>query len=154
MYSSDFSNNIVHKNNKPYVFDKLRKKYVRFTPEESVRQHMVYYLIDTLGYPRSLIRLEETIAYGDLYKRVDILIRDNIKAQPIMLIECKASYHKINQTHLDQLAMYNQTIQAPFIVLTNGLCQVCFAINREKHTYRLLTTIPFFTTLVSKKKLI
>ena len=29
---------------KPYVYDELRRKFVRLTPEEWVRQHFVHYL--------------------------------------------------------------------------------------------------------------
>ena len=34
------------------ILDPLRRKYVRLTPEEWVRQHLVQYLISDLGYPR------------------------------------------------------------------------------------------------------
>jgi hypothetical protein len=33
-------------NEKKYIFDRLRKKYVALQPEELVRQHMVEYLIE------------------------------------------------------------------------------------------------------------
>ena len=38
------------------ILDPLRRKYVRLTPEEWVRQHLVQYLISDLGYPRAVDR--------------------------------------------------------------------------------------------------
>ena len=34
------------------VFDIIRKIYVKLTPEEWVRQHMIHYLIDFKSYPK------------------------------------------------------------------------------------------------------
>ena len=46
---------------KHYIFDVLRKKYVRLTPEEWVRQHFIHYLI----YLRSMKRSSSKI--GQIY---------------------------------------------------------------------------------------
>ena len=61
---------------KVYIFDIIRKKYVVATPEEWVRQHFIHFLINELKYPRSLFRIEGSLAYNRLQKRSDILIRD------------------------------------------------------------------------------
>ena len=42
------------------IWDELRRKYVVLTPEEWVRQHVVHYLADHLGYPRGLLVLERS----------------------------------------------------------------------------------------------
>lgn len=148
VHFSSFIKKVKQIKNKDYVFDTVRKKYVCYKPEEWVRQYMVQYLIEKLGYPRCLITLEENIKYGSLYKRVDILIRSRGKATPLMLIECKASHYKINQKHLDQIAMYNTTLKAPFISLTNGSHHFCFKINRLNNHYILLDKIPFFSKII------
>ena len=36
------------------IFDFLRKRYVRLTPEEWVRQHFVHYLVELKGYPSAV----------------------------------------------------------------------------------------------------
>ena len=33
------------------IFDIIRKKYVRLTPEEWVRQHVIHHLIEEKAYP-------------------------------------------------------------------------------------------------------
>ncbi len=37
------------------IFDSIRKKYVKNTPEEWVRQHLLRYLVEEKNYPASLI---------------------------------------------------------------------------------------------------
>ena len=55
---------------KPYVYDELRRKFVRLTPEEWVRQHFVHYLIDVLGYPQPLMQNE--VARASVRPRSDV----------------------------------------------------------------------------------
>ena len=40
------------------IYDDLRRKAVRLTPEEWVRQHFIHYLIDHLDYPAALMQNE------------------------------------------------------------------------------------------------
>jgi hypothetical protein len=40
------------------IFDPIRKKYVKLTPEEWVRQNFVQYLIHEGNYPPGLIGIE------------------------------------------------------------------------------------------------
>jgi hypothetical protein len=44
-----------------HVFDALRKKWLRLTEEEWVRQNFVHYLIAEMQYPTALIALEKGI---------------------------------------------------------------------------------------------
>ena len=55
---------LKNKENKPFIFDLVRKKWVLCTPEEWVRIHCLYYLIETLGYPASWIKVENEITYN------------------------------------------------------------------------------------------
>jgi hypothetical protein len=43
-----------------------------------------------------------------------------------MLIECKSPDVKITQKVFNQVAVYNKTIGAPYVGVTNGLVQYCF----------------------------
>ena len=42
---------------KLWIFDIVRRKYVILQPEEWVRQHVVHFLIEEKGYPKSLINV-------------------------------------------------------------------------------------------------
>ena len=143
-----FSYRIRRTKEKDYIFDLCRKKYVRLTPEEWVRQHMIHYLVRDLNYPISLIKLELPIEYGRLCKRIDMLVSGRGDASPLMLIECKASNQKIYQTHFAQVAAYNLILRAPFITVSNGVQHFCFKIDIKNGTYSLLKKIPFFEDLV------
>ena len=41
--------------NKLYIFDIVRKKFVSLTPEEWVRQHTIQFLLKEKKYPQSLM---------------------------------------------------------------------------------------------------
>lgn len=125
------------------IFDVLRKKHVVLTPEEWVRQNFVHYLINHLGYPKSLIKLERGHAYNTLQKRSDILVYSR-EGNAFMLIECKASNVKLGQNVFVQASVYNKTIRAPFLVVTNGMQHYCCRIDLENNSYKFLDQLPSF----------
>ena len=136
---------------KNYIFDILRKKSVRLTPEEWVRQHVVHYLTSHLGYPHALIKIEapQKLYNSSCKRRADILIFDNKQGAPLMLIECKASKQALQPPALTQITQYNTTFQAPFLTLTNGIQHLCYQINLQKKEYTILPSIPSFGTLIT-----
>jgi len=71
--------------NQPLIWDGLRRKHVVLTPEEWVRQHVVHYLTDHLGYPRGLLALERGLRYNQRQKRTDLLAL-NHAGQPLLLL--------------------------------------------------------------------
>ena len=128
----EFEYKVKKTSGKVSIFDIIRKKYVVLTPEEWVRQSMVHFLIGSLGYPRSLIKIETGLKYNSLAKRSDILVYDR-EASPFLLIECKTFQFPINQKALDQLGIYNNTIAAPYMALTNGLKHYCFEMKKGQN---------------------
>ncbi len=121
---------ITRKEEGTFIFDIIRKKNILLTPEEWVRQHIVCYLHYDLGYPKGLIKVESGVAYNARMKRSDIVVYLNT-GSPYLLIECKAPSVKISQSTLEQVAMYNHTLKAEILVLTNGLMHYTFKISRE-----------------------
>lgn len=121
------------------IFDVIRKKYIHLTPEEWVRQHFIHYLIIDLGYPKSLLKVESGLLYNSLRKRSDI-VAYNAKASAILLVECKSYKVNINQVAVNQAAIYNKNISAPYLVLTNGLKHYCF--KQKGSTYSVANEIP------------
>lgn len=51
-----FDYKIKKENDRLFIFDIIRKRYIALTPEEWVRQHFVAYLISHKGYPLGLYR--------------------------------------------------------------------------------------------------
>ncbi len=134
-------------NNKLYIFDIIRKKYVTLTPEEWVRQHFIHYLINTRHYPASLISVEMSFKLNKLDKRSDISIFNN-KGSLLMLVECKAPSIELNQKVFDQIFSYNLPLKASYLVVTNGIthiaCKLNTKINQIDH---FLNEIPDYSTI-------
>lgn len=144
-----FDAKISASNGKNYIFDPLRKKKVRLTPEEWVRQHFLHFLIHHLGYPAPLIKIEasQNLQHSSYKKRVDMLVSDNKKGLPLMLIECKAANNPLRPLAFTQIAQYNTIFHAPFLTLTNGIQHICYHINLMEKNYTILPQIPPFEAL-------
>ena len=104
--------------NKVYIFDVVRKKFVVLQPEEWVRQNTLQYLVQICSYPSSLIAVEKTIQLGELDKRFDIVVYKNDK--PWMIIECKEARVEIGEKTLQQILQYQQVLNAQYLIITNG----------------------------------
>jgi type I site-specific restriction endonuclease len=128
------------------IWDDLRRKYVKLTPEEWVRQHMVQYLIQYQGFPKGLISVEHSIRYMQQDRRSDIVCY-NTMGEPLMLIECKAPEVNINQKVFEQSALYNSILKAPYLVVSNGICHYCCQINHETRKYVFLENIPAYESI-------
>ncbi|UMB61551.1 type I restriction enzyme HsdR N-terminal domain-containing protein [Lutibacter sp. A80] len=129
--------------NKFFIFDIIRKKYVVLTPEEWVRQHFVWFLIEEKNYPISLIAVEKKLSINNLTKRTDILIF-NANGEPDIIVECKAPSVKITQDTFDQIARYNLKLNANYLITTNGLEHFYCKMNFKDECYDFLRTIPSY----------
>ena len=127
--------------NKTLIFDKLRKKYMVLTPEEWVRQHFVYFLIEEKKYPISLIALEKQLTINNRKKRTDILVF-NTAGNHEIIVECKAPSIKITQATFDQIARYNLKLKATYLIVTNGLEHFYCKMDFENETYIFLKEVP------------
>jgi len=140
----DFEPRLRKEEGKVWIFDVIRKKYLVLTPEEWVRQHFVHYLINHLNYPKSLFRVERSLTYNTLQKRSDIVVHNRM-GKPWLLIECKAPDIKLTQKAFNQVAVYNMTIGAQYVGVTNGIVQYCFKTNKEpSREVKFLDSFPEF----------
>ena len=128
------------------IFDPIRKKFVVLTPEEWVRQHFTYYMVNELGYPRSRMSVESGTQYHGLSKRSDILFYD-VELKPLVLVECKAASVTIGQKTFEQVSIYNKTLKAPVIMVTNGLVHYACEVDHQKGSYQFLEAIPAYKDL-------
>ncbi len=127
--------------NKPYIFDPIRKKFVHLTPEEWVRQHVLQFLIQTKGYPKSLINVEKEIVIYDTKKRYDIVIF-NSDGSIFLVVECKRPNVKITQTAFDQIARYNLQLKGELLMVTNGLNHYYCKMDFDEEKYQFLRELP------------
>lgn len=136
-----YSFRIKNRENKLYIFDKIRKKDLLLTEEEWVRQNFVSYLHEDKKYPLSLIALEKQCKVNDLVKRTDILVFDKT-GSPYIIVECKAPQIAISQDTFDQIARYNMKLNATYLIVTNGLQHYICQMDHIARQYQFLKEIP------------
>lgn len=136
-----FEYKLKNSENKMFIFDVIRKKYIQLTPEEWVRQHWLHYLINKKHYPKSLIGVEKQVLVNKLKKRADIIIYNKF-GKPNLVVECKAYNVKITQMVFDQIARYNLSLQAKFLVLSNGLNHFFAAFDSKTKSVTQIDDIP------------
>ena len=112
------------------IFCEGRRKWVKLTPEEWVRQNCYQWFIKVLNYPASLIAIEKELDLFGLTKRFDLLVYDR-EHQPWMLVECKEQSQPLSQKVLMQALRYHIALPVPFLVLTNGTDVLLLEIDKE-----------------------
>jgi hypothetical protein len=130
--------------NKVSIFDEIRKKFIILTPEEWVRQHVVRFLLEEKKYPKSLINVEKVLKVNGLNKRYDAVVF-NSEGHINVLVECKAPEVKITQATFDQIARYNMTMNAQYLMVTNGLNHYFCQMDFENEKYVFLPQLPAYT---------
>ncbi len=102
-----------------FIFDELRKVWIRLTSEEWVRQNFAQYLVQVMKYPASYVAIEREIRLGERKKRFDLLVF-NKAAQPWMMIECKKMEKALDKTVIWQILHYNIAVPVKYLIITNG----------------------------------
>lgn len=133
-------------NDEVQIFDVIRQLWLKYTPEEWVRQSIVHYLVHNQKFPASLISIEMPIKVNNMQRRCDIVAYINT-GKPKMIVECKAPRIKISQKTLEQASQYNLTLKVPFLMVTNGFQHYVFKIDFEKGTTTQLNEIPYYELL-------
>lgn len=125
------------------IFDIVRKRHVLLTPEESVRQTILHYLVYTQKIGTALIAVERKIEINHQIKRFDIVVY-NRKGIPFILVECKSPDVQISIDTLLQSSNYNSFLNAELVWLSNGKTNFLF----NTKTQQLLSEIPDLRVLL------
>jgi len=122
------------------IFCTFRKKWVRLTPEEWVRQNFCRLLIDDLDYPASRTKLEQKISLAGRTYLADIVVYD--KAMNIhLIVECKRTETKLDQNVFRQIGIYNHGIGGVrYLMITNGIEH--YALIKENNSFKFLVELP------------
>ena len=136
---------VREQNGRPFVLDPVRRRWVRLTPEERVRQLLLRLLAD-LGYPPALTAVEKGFDYLGAVWRADAVVHDR-QGRPVLLAECKAPGVPLSQATFDQLARYNVVVRARALLATNGRAHYCCVLEGDG-AYRFLDAIPPYGSLV------
>jgi hypothetical protein len=134
---------IEDENNKLQILDELRRKYVRLTPEEWVRQNFIKYIIEDREFPKGLIAIEMAVDISKNKNRCDVVCF-NKEGKAVLIIECKAPKVKITKEVFDQAARYNMNLKTQYVIMTNGLNHYCCKVDYDKRSVTYLKEIPKF----------
>lgn len=131
---------------KVFIFDCIRDKYVSLTPEEWVRQHFVNFLINYKDYPKNLMANEVGIKLNGTVKRCDTVLYNKL-LQPYIIVEYKAPDISITNKVFDQIARYNMELKAKFLIVSNGISHYCCLLDYSNNTYCFLKDIPNYNDI-------
>ena len=130
-------------NDKTFIFDSLRNKFVTLTPEEEVRQRFVATLINQKNYPAGRMGNEISLKLNNTKRRCDTVVYDKF-GNPCVIIEYKAPNIDITQEVFDQATRYNCVFKVNYIIVTNGIRCYCCKIDYSKNNYSFLKEIPHY----------
>lgn len=133
-------------NNKEQVFCPWRRRWVRLTPEEWVRQQVLRQLVEDYSFPFSRIAVEHAIRVGEAARRCDAVVFDSTLT-PLCIIEFKAESVPLTQRVFDQVAVYNRRLRVPLGIVSNGPRTIAYRITSAGYSF--LPAIPSYPDLSS-----
>ena len=125
------------------VYDPIRRRYVRLTPEEWVRQHLVRFLVAHRGYPPGLLAIEKAFTFNAMPRRADV-VAYGPGAAPLLMAECKKPVESLGAAAFEQVARYNAVVGARVLLVTNGLDHWCYAVDASRGTASFLPDVPYY----------
>ena len=129
------------------IWDPLRRKSVRNTPEEQVRQWFISVLHEGMGVPEHMMGSEVALKHGAKEYRADIVVYDR-SAAPLMVVECKRPEVTLDQPVVDQALRYNNELNVKYIAVTNGLKTFIFA--RMADGWEFMQKAPLWEEMLCK----
>jgi hypothetical protein len=134
--------------------DPIRKRLIYITPEETVRQKVISYLINDLKVPETMILVEEHLShYGIASKlRADIVVHklteDNV-LEPVLIIECKGPGIILGDKAKQQLIDYCDILFCDYAMLVNDDMVLCYHYDNSSNSYLRIEELPEYTQLLN-----
>jgi hypothetical protein len=143
-------------NNRLYCL--LRRRWVKATPEEAIRQQLLHRMLTLQGYPRGLIAVE--VALQQLVppgthvpsRRIDIACYTSVNGQliPLLVIECKAV--PLTTATLRQVSGYNYYLAAPYLAIANATAIYTGWRAAANGDYQFIAELPSYQILLQHYK--
>lgn len=146
---------IYVRNGRDCYLDPVRKKLIYITPEETVRQRMISYLINELKVPDYMILVEEHLSKYNISsnRRADIIVHGSAKNTdyPVLIVECKAPEVFLDEKAHNQVFDYCDALGADYAVVCNGHEMFCYKYCEESDTYEEAVSAPTYEEMLSGK---
>ena len=147
----DYSEYIKIKEDKGHIliYDYIRRRWVKLSNEEWVRQNINIFISQILEVPLSKFANEVSLQYNGLSKRCDSIIYDDF-GKPLIIIEYKKPDIKITQKIFDQIFVYNLQLSVPYLIISNGIEHYFCETNFEKKLFKIHTNWPKYKEIEIK----
>lgn len=132
-----------------YIWDPLRRKSVRNTPEEAVRQWFISVLHEGMHIPEHMMGSEVALRVAGKDYRADLVVYDR-QARPLMVVECKRPEVPLDQAVVDQALRYNNALDVRYIAVTNGT--KTFMFERKDDGFVFLQQAPLWEEMLAGEK--
>ena len=142
-----FNIKVAEREGQTTIYDFLRHRYLRLTPEEWVRQHFTNFLVEHKGYPTALLANEVTIDVNGVARRCDSVLYKAAGGMPRMIIEYKAPHIHITQSVFQQIYSYNSVLRADYLIVSNGINHYCCHVDYDNMRVDFLKDIPNYIEL-------
>ena len=142
-----FNIKVAEREGQTTIYDFLRHRYLRLTPEEWVRQHFTHFLVEHKGYPTALLANEVTIDVNGVARRCDSVLYKAAGGMPRMIIEYKAPHIHITQSVFKQIYSYNSVLRADYLIVSNGINHYCCHVDYDNMRVDFLKDIPNYIEL-------
>ena len=146
---------IYKRNGKDCYLDPIRQRLIVVTPEETIRQKIIFWLMQDLSVPKSMLSVEKPLAHYGLNTRdrADIVIHgmDEKKGAsfPVAVIECKADDVFLGEKECLQVFRYADQLGAIYCAVTNGATTYAYYSDEEKQKYIPLSDLPAYSEMIS-----
>ena len=131
----------------------IRKRPISITPEETVRQALIHFLVTEKGYPWYSIKIEVPMAhFVDGEKgRADLLIMGDDE-EVLCLIECKEPNEVLSDQVIEQLNRYDNVVIAKTSCIVIGNVFYFFVFDENEERVKISKDFPTYLSLKNDAK--
>ena len=145
----------IHKSHgKEYYLDPFRDRLILKTPEETVRQQTLQYLLVCKNIPKEMIQVEMRLSKYQINsaRRADIIVErfdgNENELSPLAVIECKAPEIMIGDSEIQQAIDYANDLKADYIGVTNGEQVIAARYESDSNHYVFLNELPDYHSML------
>lgn len=146
----------IRKGKESYI-DPVRQQLIYVTPEETIRQRTIQYLLQELHVPINMLTVEEPLSHYGLKtrQRADIIItavdeERNVKF-PLAIIECKAPNVVIGDVEHAQGFDYADQLCCQYVSVLNGENIFSYFYDETNDKYILIEQMPQYGDMLQGK---
>ncbi len=139
---------------KEYYVDPFRERLILKTPEETVRQQVLQYLLSCKNVPKEMLQVEMRLSKYQVEsaRRADIIVErfngNKGELSPLAIVECKAPEVMIGDSAIQQVIDYADDLNAEYIFVTNGDYAITAKYESDSNQYVLLNELPDYQSML------